>query len=59
LAAHSEKIHDSEHIQGKNIVGSTFLEKKHDWQHILGRKHGWQHILGKEHDWQHILEQKT
>jgi hypothetical protein len=41
--------HDSQHILGKNmidsafweknIIGSTFWEKKHDWQHILGKKH--------------------
>jgi hypothetical protein len=41
LAAHSEKIHDSQHILGKNkvvntfwgknMIGSTFWRKKHGW----------------------------
>jgi hypothetical protein len=42
--------HDSQHILGKNMIGSTFWEKKHNWQHMLGKKHDWQHILGKQHN---------
>jgi hypothetical protein len=45
MAAHSLK---------KNMIGTTFWEKKHAWQHILGKVKIVSAFWGK-HDWQHIL----
>jgi hypothetical protein len=45
LTPHSGKNYDWHHIQGKNMIGTTFWKKKHDWHHILGKKHEWQHIF--------------
>jgi hypothetical protein len=36
---------------------AAHYEKKHDWQHILG-KIKLTALSGKNHDWQHILEVK-
>jgi hypothetical protein len=35
---------------GKNMIGSTFWEKKHNRQHILEKIYNWQHIL-----WENII----
>jgi hypothetical protein len=37
------------------MVDSTFWEKNHDWQHILGKKKLIDRTFWEKHDWHHIL----
>jgi hypothetical protein len=37
LTAHSGKKNDWQHILEKNMIGSTFWEKKTDLQHMMGK----------------------